>query len=95
MSAVLSGVGWRTADLTGMKGKQLAFYEGMKRKFALPADLGGEPRVYASKADWDKAYIERLNARQGADNRRPVPCPYCGKPTTVWARQTRQPGGFG
>lgn len=58
-------IGWRTADLTGMKGKQLAFYEGMKRKFALPADLGGEPRVYASKADWDKAYIERLKRQAG------------------------------
>lgn len=53
-------VGWRTADLTGMKGKQLAFYQSMKTKFALPADLGGEKRVYASKADWDAAFIARL-----------------------------------
>lgn len=51
---------WRTADLTGMKGKQLAFYQSMKTKFALPADLGGEKRVYASKADWDAAFIARL-----------------------------------
>lgn len=35
-------IGWRTADLTGLKGKQLVFYSDMKRKFALPADLGGE-----------------------------------------------------
>ncbi len=53
-------VGWRTADLTGMKGKKLAFYQSMKTKFALPADLGGEKRVYASKADWDAAFIARL-----------------------------------
>ena len=58
-------IGWRTADLTGMKGKQLSFYEGMKRKFALPADLGGEKQVYATKADWDAAFIERLRRQAG------------------------------
>ena len=58
-------IGWRTADLTGLKGKQLAFYSDMKRKFALPADLGGEKQVYATKADWDAAFIERLR-RQAA-----------------------------
>lgn len=59
-------VGWRTADLSGMKGKQLAFYQGMKQRFALPEDLGkGEKRVYASKADWDAAFIERLRKQAG------------------------------
>ncbi len=59
-------VGWRTADLSGMKGKQLTFYQGMKRRFALPEDLGkGEKRVYASKADWDAAFIERLRRQSG------------------------------
>lgn len=59
-------VGWRTADLSGMKGKQLAFYQGMKQRFALPEDLGkGEKRVYASKADWDAAFIERLRRQAG------------------------------
>ena len=59
-------VGWRTADLSGMKGKQLAFYQGMKQHFALPEDLGkGEKRVYASKADWDAAFIERLRKQAG------------------------------
>ena len=46
-------VGWRTADL-------------MKQRFALPEDLGkGEKRVYASKADWDAAFIERLRRQAG------------------------------
>ena len=59
-------VGWRTADLSGLKGKQLAFYQGMKQRFALPEDLGkGEKRVYASKADWDAAFIERLRRQAG------------------------------
>lgn len=58
-------IGWRTADLTGLKGKQLAFYSDMKRKFALPADLGGEKQVYATKADWDAAFIERLRRQAG------------------------------
>lgn len=58
-------VEWRTADTSGMKGKQLEFYESMKRKFALPADLGGEKRVYATKADWDAAFIERLRRQAG------------------------------
>ena len=49
-----------------MKGKQLTFYQGMKRRFALPEDLGkGEKRVYASKADWDAAFIERLRRQSG------------------------------
>lgn len=53
-------VGWRTADLTGMKGKQLSYYREMQQRYALPADLGkGEKRVYASKADWDAAFIAR------------------------------------
>lgn len=58
-------IGWRTADLSGLKGKQLAFYSDMKRKFALPADLGGEKQVYATKADWDAAFIERLRRQAG------------------------------
>ena len=59
-------VGWRTVDLSGMKGKQLTFYQGMKRRFALPEDLGkGEKRVYASKADWDAAFIERCAGNPG------------------------------
>ena len=58
-------IGWRTADLTGLKGKQLAFYSDMKRKFALPADLRGEKQVYATKADWDAAFIARLKRQAG------------------------------
>ncbi len=53
-------VGWRTADLSGMKGKQLSYYREMQQRYALPANLGkGEKRVYASKADWDAAFIAR------------------------------------
>ena len=38
----------------------------MKQHFALPEDLGkGEKRVYASKADWDVAFIERLRKQAG------------------------------
>ena len=59
-------VGWRTADLSGLKGQQLTFYRQMKQRFALPEDLGkGEKRVYASKADWDAAFIERLRRQAG------------------------------
>ena len=58
-------IGWRTADLSGLKGKQLAFYSDMKRKFALPADLGGEKQVYATKAEWDAAFIQRLRRQAG------------------------------
>ena len=59
-------VGWRTADLSGLKGQQLTFYRQMKQRFALPDDLGkGEKRVYASKADWDAAFIERLRRQAG------------------------------
>ena len=59
-------VGWRTADLSGLKGQQLTFYRQMKQRFALPDDLGkGEKRVYASKADWDAAFIERLKRQAG------------------------------
>lgn len=58
-------IGWRTADLSGLKGKQLAFYSDMKRKFALPADLGGEKQVYATKAEWDAAFIQRLKRQAG------------------------------
>lgn len=58
-------VGWRTADLSGLKGRQRAFYQSMKQKFALPSGLGGDKRVYASKADWDAAFIERLRRQAG------------------------------
>ena len=36
-----------------------------QEKFALPADLGGEKQVYATKADWDAAFIERLRRQAG------------------------------
>ena len=56
----------RTADLSGMRGAQRKFYADAKRRYALPADLEkGEKRVYASKADWDAAFIARLR-RQAA-----------------------------
>ena len=59
-------VGYRTADLSGMKGAQRQFHADMKRRFALPAGLGrGAKRVYASKADWDAAFIERLRRQAG------------------------------
>lgn len=59
-------VAWRTADLSGMKGEQRKLYAKMQAQFALPPDLGkGEKRVYASKADWDAAFIERLRKQAG------------------------------
>ena len=59
-------IGYRTADLSGMRGAQRKFYADAKRRYALPADLEkGEKRVYASKADWDAAFIARLR-RQAA-----------------------------
>ena len=59
-------VAWRTADLSGMKGEQRKLYAKMQAQFALPPDLGkGEKRVYASKADWDAAFIERLRRQAG------------------------------
>ena len=58
-------VGWRTADLSGMKGSQLTYYREMQQRYALPADLGkGERHIYASKAEWDAAFIERHKRRR-------------------------------
>ena len=58
-------VGWRTADLSGMKGSQLTYYREMQQRYALPADLGkGERHIYASKAEWDAAFIERHRRRR-------------------------------
>lgn len=58
-------VGWRTADLSGMKGSQLTYYREMQQRYALPADLGkGEKRIYACKAEWDAAFIERHKRRR-------------------------------
>ena len=56
-------VGWRTADLTGMKGGQLKFYQAMRQKYALPPGLGGDPHGYVSKAERDAAFLARLRAR--------------------------------
>lgn len=52
-------VGYRTADTRDMPDKTRQLYESLKKRYALPAQIGGEKRTYASKAEWDAAFLAR------------------------------------